>query len=279
MGLLNLLIQDPLTFLLLAIPLLYSIIIHELPTAGRFSDGGSHGQIYGPADAQSTQASRSHRHGDAVHLRFWLGQTRSGQYEPDPEHPPGAHLGLFPRGLSPTCCSPLWPSCCFACSLRPLRNRSDGCSIILRRSTSCSPRSISSRFRRSTDRRSSWDSFRSAPDTFWPVWNLTDSSSSSGCCTWAPSTRSSISSRWVITSLIGLLALLIPLWTGRRRNRDQRRARPRDAGTRKASRHERSMKRKLDTPLSSLLHCRRNNTVPFSFQTQTTQGFRPRTTG
>ncbi|MEK6535358.1 MAG: site-2 protease family protein [Thermodesulfobacteriota bacterium] len=30
MGLLNLLIQDPLTFLLLAIPLLYSIIIHEL---------------------------------------------------------------------------------------------------------------------------------------------------------------------------------------------------------------------------------------------------------
>jgi Zn-dependent protease len=30
MGLLNLLIQDPLTFVLLAIPLLYSIIIHEL---------------------------------------------------------------------------------------------------------------------------------------------------------------------------------------------------------------------------------------------------------
>ncbi|MCG6536093.1 MAG: site-2 protease family protein, partial [Syntrophales bacterium LBB04] len=30
MGLLNLLLKDPLTFLLLAIPLLYSIIIHEL---------------------------------------------------------------------------------------------------------------------------------------------------------------------------------------------------------------------------------------------------------
>jgi len=30
MGLLNLLLTDPVTFLLLAIPLLYSIIIHEL---------------------------------------------------------------------------------------------------------------------------------------------------------------------------------------------------------------------------------------------------------
>jgi Zn-dependent protease len=34
MGLLNLLVKDPLTFLLLAIPLLYSIIIHELAHGG-----------------------------------------------------------------------------------------------------------------------------------------------------------------------------------------------------------------------------------------------------
>jgi len=30
MGLLNLLIKDPLTFVLIAVPLLYSVILHEL---------------------------------------------------------------------------------------------------------------------------------------------------------------------------------------------------------------------------------------------------------
>ena len=49
MGLLNLLIQDPLTFVLLAIPLLYSIIIHEL----------AHGWVaYRMGDPTAKQAGR-----------------------------------------------------------------------------------------------------------------------------------------------------------------------------------------------------------------------------
>jgi Zn-dependent protease len=137
MGLLNLLIQDPLTFVLLAIPLLYSIIIHEL------AHGWVASLIGDPtAKAMGRLTLNPLKHldpiGTAMLFTFGFGWAK-----PVPVNlglVRNARLGL-PRGSSPTCCSPFWPSCCFACSLHRLPDRSGCCSTIWRRSTSCSPRS------------------------------------------------------------------------------------------------------------------------------------------
>ena len=96
MGLLNLLIQGSADVSSAGDP---AALFHYHPRTGpgwvASLMGGSHGQIYGPADAQSTQASRSHRHGDAVHLRFRLAKPVPVNMSLIRNTRLGTHLGLF----------------------------------------------------------------------------------------------------------------------------------------------------------------------------------------
>jgi len=141
MGLLNLLLTDPVTFLLLAIPLLYSIIIHEL----------AHGWVaYRMGDPTAKYLGRltlnplKHLDPLGTVMLFIFGFGWAKPVPVDFTRLGHSRLGLVlvsAAGSSPTRSSPFWPSCCFAFYRRRRRGLSGRCCIFWRRSTSCSRRS------------------------------------------------------------------------------------------------------------------------------------------
>ena len=82
MGLLKLLINDPSTFILLAIPLLYSVILHELAHGWvAYRMGDSTAKWQGRLSLKSAKASRSYWHTHAFSFRLRLGEARACKFQ------------------------------------------------------------------------------------------------------------------------------------------------------------------------------------------------------
>ena len=195
MGLLQLLIQDPLTFFLLAIPLLYSIIIHELAHGWVASLMGDPTAKY---MGRLTLNPLKHLDPIGTAMLFIFG---FGWAKPVPVNLSlvrNTRLGLIWVSAAGIIANLLFAF--LAILLLPsalsAAFRIDRAAALLSGADQHHARLVQPDPHPAPGRIEDRHGFPAGTrrDTPWPAWNLTDSSSSSDYCTWGLWTRSSISS-------------------------------------------------------------------------------------